>query len=182
MMKVKRAKVFWDYNNCDGTFGYTYGSTKRNLDVGYYTFEDIAKTMEGDGITLTKITHSRRCSLNKQTAMDDELKSMLGYTATNPNGLSQGQVDVNRGLRMVNVRCGSLDRGKNFNDKGQMDRILLSIPVTTEQSLNGSVVDMYVDCVAELDNGVHSYLDFEVTDQDDNPIEVGTIVLDVYVP
>ena len=52
---------------------------------------------------------------------------------------SPSNVDVNLGLRYVTVECSSVDTDRNFDRYRKRSKVIVTLPVTTEQSLNSSV-------------------------------------------
>ena len=93
---------------------------------------------------------------------------MLGFpkdTTVNANSWikSPSNVDVNLGLRYVTVECNHTDTDKNFDRYGKRSKVIATLPVTTEQSLNSSVTH-YKDFVSEVavNNGDHNVFEFLV--------------------
>ena len=76
---------------------------------------------------------------------------------------SPSNVDVNLGLRYVTVECSSVDTDRNFDRHGKRRKVIATIPVTSEQSLNSSVIfyDNVTSEVAVL-NGDHNLFEFDV--------------------
>ena len=76
---------------------------------------------------------------------------------------SPSNVDVNLGLRYVTVECNCADTDKNFNSAGKGSKVIATVPVTSEQSLN-STVTYYEDIYSEVSvaNGDHGNFEFNV--------------------
>ena len=76
---------------------------------------------------------------------------------------SSSNVDVNLGLRYVTVECNTVDTDKNFDRYGKRSKVIITLPVTTQQSLNSSVTH-YRDFTSEVAvvNGDHNVFEFTV--------------------
>ena len=115
------------------------------------------------------------------------LKKLLGYTSNNahaPNTVikSENKTNINLGLKYIKVHCNIVDGNNNINEKGERDDTIVSLPITTTQSLFGTVQEFVdIESRVHIDNGKYNKLHFTVTDQDNNPINVGSILIEMYI-
>ena len=120
---------------------------------------------------------------------DVNLKSlgpMLGFpkdTTVSANSWtnSPSNVDVNLGLRYVTVECSSVDTDRNFDRHERRSKVIATLPVTSEQSLNSSVTfyDNVASEVAVL-NGDHNLFEFDVNTNVDKEVDL-KVMLELYL-
>ena len=72
-------------------------------------------------------------------------------------------VDVNLGLRYVTVECNCVDTDRNFDSSGRRSKVIATVPITSEQSLN-STITFYDAIKSEVSvlNGDHNMLELNV--------------------
>lgn len=96
--------------------------------------------------------------------------------------VSKKRVNINLDLEWVNISCNLVNGSFNLNTKGMKSNIITSLPITTTQSLFGSVSE-YVDIESKVlvSKGSFNQLKFSVTDQGYNPMKIGKILLELYI-
>ena len=94
---------------------------------------------------------------------------------------SPSNVDINLGMRYVTVECSSVDADRNFDRHGKRSKVIATLPVTSEQSLNSSVTfyDNVTSEVAVL-NGDHNLFEFDVNTNVDKKVDL-RVMLELYL-
>ena len=94
---------------------------------------------------------------------------------------SPSNVDVNLGLQYVTVGCDCVDTDRNFDSNGRRSKVITTIPITSEQSLNSSVT-FYDNIHSEVSvlNGDHNMFEFDVSTNIGNKVGL-TIMFELYV-
>ena len=94
---------------------------------------------------------------------------------------SPSNVDVNLGLRYVTVECSSVDTDRNFDRHGKRSKVIATLPVTTEQSLNSSVTH-YRDLTSKVAvvNGDHNVFEFKVGTNLEKEVDL-KVMLELYL-
>ena len=189
---VKKAYVFWAYENIPTTFtAMTNNGNVVNMYTGYYTF-DLIKKLFKDGASLEATKYDGGCKIITDSSttinITTTLASLLGFNdgnrTFNPNTTttSDGTVDVNEGLLYIKIGCNIVDTTSNLNEKGRNDDTIVSLPITTRQPLYGSVTEYSdIESKVKIDKGVINQLHFTVTDQDNGTIDIGKILLECYI-
>ena len=88
---------------------------------------------------------------------------------------------MNLGLRYITVECNCVNTDKNFNSAGKGSKVIVTVPVTSEQSLN-STVTIYEDIYSEVSvvNGDHGNFEFNVDTNIGKDVDL-TLMLEVYI-
>jgi hypothetical protein len=191
---VKRVSVFWEYFNI--TRQTTLITTKTDdvtIDKGYYTFNDIKVKLERSGVILTYFKETATClieSKNHDVTLSKKLQEMLGLRRfTKPMILLKGRsltgdskVDFNNDLRFVNIHCNLASKSYNVNSWGKPSDVITSVTVPTDRPLLGSVVS-YIDVESRTSiiRGTCAELVFHMTDQDGKPIDIGEVLIEMYL-
>jgi hypothetical protein len=115
---------------------------------------------------------------------------MLGFNRfSNPMILLKGRslvgdskVSLNNGLRYVNIHFNLANKSFNINPKGRPSDVITSVTVPTDRSLLGSVAS-YIDTESKTSivKGSCSELVFNVRDQDGKPIDIGEVLIEMYL-
>ena len=171
-MKVRNAAVYGNFRNVTENFNDTVTLTSKNVTFveGYWTFHMMAEKLGERNVKLDGNRYDNTCKIFSKNS-DVNLKSlgpMLGFpkdttVQANTWKTSPSNVDVNLGLRCVTVECSSVDTDRNFDRYGKRNKVIATLPVTTEQSLNYSVTH-YRDLTSEVAimNGDHNLFEFKV--------------------
>ena len=90
-------------------------------------------------------------------------------------------VDINHGLHYTSICCDAVDKSKNFNDEGKRSCIITSVPITTNQTLKGTVSHFKnTDSRASINKGQYNSLEFSVHTNTDVEL-IGSILLELYI-
>ena len=133
---LKSATVYWDYNNIDNDVEdfITIDKKRVTFEHGYWNFEDIKGTLEKKGVHITKEKTTGKCtiSLNGLTyfktlgvllGLENFSNLKAGSTSTSPN-----MVDINRGLRSLDLSCNVVDVSKNIDQNGNYSDVMAASP------------------------------------------------------
>ena len=171
-MKVKNAAVYWSFKNVTKNFNDTVTLTSKTVtfEEGYWTFHMMAERLAENDVKLERNRYDNTCKIfSKSSNLNlKNLGPMLGFPKNkiiqaNAWTTSPSNVDVNLGLRYVTVECNTVDTDKNFDRYGKRSKVIVTLPVITEQSLNSSVTH-YRDFTSKVAvvNGDHNVFEFTV--------------------
>ena len=144
---VKTAAVFWNYKNIRKGFNdyISVDGKKVMIDEGYWTFKQLRKELEENGLTLKEYPDGRiRIDFAKGTSSAGlrNLTSILGYRSSNgptytPH-ISDRPVDIHEGLRYLTVSCNFLNREHNIGPYGNRSTVITSLPIDGTRPLFGT--------------------------------------------
>jgi hypothetical protein len=195
---VKRVSVFWEYFNIrEPTTIIRVKTNAGDSDViipkGYYTFDSIKLLLERHSVSLTYFKETATCqieSTKSDITIEERLLTMLGFNRfSNPMILLKGRslvgdskVNLNNGLRYVNIHFNLANKSFNINPGGRPSDVITSVTVPTDRSLLGSVAS-YIDTESKTSivKGSCSELVFNVRDQDGKPIDIGEVLIEMYL-
>ena len=193
-MILKNVTVFWKFKNITSNIDVTLGSGSSERDItfeeGYWTFDMIRAQFNSFSVSLEALRHNNKCRIKPDG--DDlnlgKLGPLLGFPENEvvSDGVwktSPKVVDVNLGLRYINIDCDVINTTENSDTKGKRSYPLATIPVTTEQSLNGSVsVFRGIDSEVVINNGCFNRLVFVISSNIDKNVEVNIeTLLELYI-
>ena len=146
---VKNISVLWEYTNVRTNVNnlikfMTHPATGVAFEEGYWTFNMIAEHLAESNITLEHHMHNNRCSILSPKKLNlYHFGALLGFKENtiipkNTKTKSPSVVDIKRGLRYITIGCNCVNTNRNIDTNGNPSRVFARIPVTTEQSLNGS--------------------------------------------
>jgi hypothetical protein len=96
--------------------------------------------------------------------------------------VSQRRLNINLGLEYINISCNLINESSNVHTEGVSSDVVTSLAVTTTQSLFGSVTEYSdIESKVSVNKGSFNQLKFHVTDQDGKPVEIGKILLELYI-
>ena len=179
-LRVKNIGIFWKFKNVlknvnDKITGVTLGE-------GYWSFNMISEKLSESNIQLER---NRRIHSPRQLSLFN-FGPLLGFPVNtviqaNTWTNSSSNVDVNLGLRYVTVGCNCVDTNRNFDSSGKRSKVIATIPVTSEQSLNESVT-FYDNIRSEVSvlNRDHNMLEFDFNTNIGNKVGLN-IMFEVYV-
>ena len=155
-------------------------------DVG--TFDMLAEKFKSIGkITLTKTSENGKCVI--ESDKDINLKNLGLLPGFTKNKVTQkitkvesdSMVDINRGLHYISICCDAVDKSKNFDNEGKRSCMIATLPLTTDQTLKGSVTHFSnVDSRASINKGQYNSLNFTVIVNND-VTQIGSILLRLYI-
>ena len=145
---AKEATVFWKFKNVTEAIDNTkfeVDSTEKTLNPGYWDFQQLKEYLEAEKIEIELNVYDNTCRIqNKNTGKVNlkKLGKLLGFPedyelAANATGTSPEAVDVNHGLKYLQVECDFIDEVKN-SWKGKDSTILAFLPVTPGTRLNST--------------------------------------------
>ena len=142
---------------------------------------------------LTYFRETAKCQVETtkhDITIEKQLLNMLGFNRfPNPMILLKGRsltgdskVDFNYDLRFVNIHCNLASKSYNVNPWGKPSDVITSVTVPTDRPLLGSVVS-YIDVESRTSiiKGTCSELVFHMTDQDGKPIDIGEVLIEMYL-
>ena len=190
MMTLKNATIYWKYKNViAGVKNHVmYGATKITFEEGYWTFDMIKEKLRKENIKLVDNKHNNTCeiysdgenlNLKKFAPLlgfpEDEILSD-GTWETSPN-----VVDVNRGLRYININCSIVDTSENSNTDGGRSYTLASLPIPSDQTLNSTAtLFKNIDSKVMINNGYFNKLIFDVNTNIDKKVDMD-LLLELYI-
>jgi hypothetical protein len=196
---VKKVSVFWEYFNIKKqttliTVKTSDGESDVSIERGYHTIDNIKSVLERHGVTITYFRETAKCQIETtkhNITIEKQLLNMLGFNNRffNPMILLKGRsltgdskVDFNNGLRFVNIHCNLASKSYNVNPWGKPSDVITSVTVPTDRPLLGSVVS-YIDVESRTSiiKGTCSELVFHMTDQDGKPIDIGEVLIEMYL-
>jgi hypothetical protein len=195
---VKRVAVFWEYLNIRKqttlmTVKTDDGSVIVDVDAGYYTLNDMKEKLGRSEVTLTYLRPNARTWIETskhKVTIKRKLLEMLGLRRFGDQLVSvkcastggESRVDFNDGLKFVNIHCNLASKSYNVSHLGKPSDVITSVTVPTDRSLFGSVVS-YIDVESKTSivKGTCSELIFHVTDQDGKSIDIGEVLIEMYL-
>ena len=186
---VKKVSVFWNYNNISSENNeLTYNSVKKVIPEGYMTFSMLKKEIEGYGtVTLESNDYDGTCSITSDNAINlKNVGPILGFNkdqtiSANTKTKSGNSVNINNGLEYIEIKCDMVERQNNIDTNGKRSDVILTLPITTSQSLKGSVQHYFdIESKIPINKGVYNKLNFNVVGND-NKTQFGSILLELYI-
>ena len=94
----------------------------------------------------------------------------------------ESRVDFNDDLRFINIHCNLASKSYNVDHRGKPSDVITSVTVQTDRSLLGSVAS-YIDVESRTSivKGTCSELVFRVTEQDGKQIDIGEVLIEMYL-
>ena len=150
------ATMYWNYNNINVNNEFiTVNGTKVTFEHGYWNFNNLKQKLDVSGVNITEKPSMGKCKITTGiTTNFENLGLLLGLqknTELSPLVLQNSplplpvimippnMVDINHGLRRVDIQCDIIDKFSNININGQPSGILTSIPIPTDKTLKGSL-------------------------------------------
>ena len=194
-MHVKNIRVYWEFKNVlkganDSINTITGGVNIDPITFGerYWSFNMISERLGESNVQLERNRHDNTCKIRSAKQLNLlNFGPLLGFPVNKviqPNAWtnSSSHVDVNLGLQYVTVACNSVDADRNFDSNGRRSKVIATVPVTSEQSLNSSVTFGNDNIRSEVSvlNGDHNMFEFDVNTNIGNKVGL-TIMFEVYV-
>ncbi|CAB3986979.1 Hypothetical predicted protein [Paramuricea clavata] len=162
---------------------------------GYYTFKDVQKLMMyNGGVDLQPTSTNGGCYIKpgsgNSVCVSTYLSRLLGLTMKDSEVVidpdttyaSKKRMNINLGLEYINISCNLVNESFNVHTEGTRSDVVTSLAVTTTQSLFGSVTEYFdIESKVPVNKGSFNQLKFYVTDQDGKPVEIGKILLELYI-
>ena len=145
IMTLKNAAVYRNYKNfITGENDYVMrGTTRITFEEGYWTFDMIEEKLGKQSVKLEANEYNKTCKIYSETQNLNLKKfgELLGFpeneiVSSGTWETSPGVVDVNRGLRYVNINCNIVDTLGNIDTDGHRSYALASLPIPSDKLLN----------------------------------------------
>lgn len=90
-------------------------------------------------------------------------------------------VDVNRGLKYININCDLVDTSGNIDTNGHRSYTLATLPIPSEQLLNSTVTNFKgINSSVTITNGRFNRLLFNVDTNINNKVDM-SLLLELYI-
>ena len=172
-MHVKNIGVYWKFKNvlkgANDSINTITGGV--NIDPitfgeGYWSFNMISERLGESNIQLEPNRHDNTCKIRSTKQLNllnfGPLLVFPVNKVIQPNAWTNSP-SHNLGLQYVTAACNCVDTDKNFYSNGRRSKVIATVPVTSEQTLNSSVT-FYDNIRSEVLvlNGDHNMFDFDV--------------------
>ncbi|CAB4013320.1 Hypothetical predicted protein, partial [Paramuricea clavata] len=110
------------------------------MDEGYWTFKQLQKNMEENGLTFKEYPDGRvKNDLDSGTKTVElrNLTGILGYQSS--NGPTYTPHIIHNGLRYFTVSCNLVNREHNIGPDGNRSVIITSLPIDGNKPIFGTV-------------------------------------------
>ena len=175
---LKSATIYWNYNNISLKNDFiTVNGAKVTLEHGYWNFDDLKQKLSDSGVDIVEKPPMGKCKITTgNTTNFENLGLLLGLqenteltpsvTLNSPSPaviVRPNMVDINHGLRRVDIQCDIIDKFSNINIDGQPSNILTSIPIPTDKTLKGSL-SYYnnINTSVRISRGTYNSVGFKV--------------------
>ena len=149
---VKSIGVYWKFNNVLKGANESINTITGGVNIdpitfgeGYWSFNMISERLGESNILLERNKHDNTCKIRSTKQLNLlNFVPLLGFPVNKviqPNTWrnSPSHVDANLGLQYVTVACNCVDTDRNFDSNGRRSKVIATVPVASEQSLNSSV-------------------------------------------
>ena len=178
--------MYWNYNNINVNNDFiTVNGVKTTLEHGYWNFNNLKQKLSDSGVDIVEKTPTGKCKITTgATTNFENLGLLLGLqknteltpttttlsrsssTLGSPSPaviISPNMVDINYGLRRVDIQCDIIDKFNNININGQPSDILTSIPIPTDKTLKGSLCYYNgINTNVKISRGTYNSIGFKV--------------------
>ena len=137
-------------------------------------------------ITLEASRVNRRCTiLCSDTSLYLGKIGKLGFpsntTISEDRTESRYMVEINRGLRYVEVSCDIVDSSSVIDPQVKRSRVIATLPITTDASLKGSVVHYKdIESTVPINKGAFNAIKFNVRANNGSKF-ICSVLLDLYI-
>jgi hypothetical protein len=157
------------------------------MDEGYWTFKQLRKKMEENGLTFKEYPDGRlKIDLDSGTKTMGlrNLTGILGYRSSNgptytPH-ISDRPVDIHDGLRYIMVSCNIVNREHNIGPDGNRSVIITSLPIDGTKPLFETVTKYNdIESQVRVDAGRYNEIRFEIGSN--TGVVPGDVLLELYI-
>ena len=190
IMTLKNAAIYWNYKNViTGKNDYVMrGTTKITFEEGYSTFDMIVEKLGKQSIRLEANEHNNTCKIYSETQNLNLKKfgKLLGFpeneiVSSGTWKTSPGVVDVNKGLRYVNINCNIVNTSGNIDADGYRSYALASLPIPSDQLLNSTVTKFKgINSSVRITNGQFNRILFDTDTNIDDKVDM-SLLLELYI-
>ena len=145
VMTLKNASIYWNYKNViAGKNDHVMrGTTKITFEEGYWTFDMIEEKLEEHSVKLVANRYNNTCKIysESQNLNLKKFGKLLGFPENEDlNGGTwktlPSVVEVNKGLRYVNINCNIVNTEGNIDTDGHWSCALAALSTPSDQLLN----------------------------------------------
>ena len=192
---VKKVSVFWNYNNIltgvNDEITVAGVSSPVKIPQGYYTYDGLTNYISANTnskIAFFKSVETGKCSIvtpsDGKNVNLGELGTLLGFEvgseAVAGTPLYGGEVDINRGLKYIDVKCNMVNKSHNIGTNGRVSDSLVSLPIC-EGTLKGSATRYRdVESSVRVNGGAYNQISFSVKGSNGSK-RVGAVLLEMYL-
>ena len=186
---VKTAVVFWSYQNVRVCYNdyISVDGKKVTIDEGYWTFKQLRKKMEENGLTFKEYPDGKikiDFDSGTNTVGVRNLTGILGYRSsdgpTYTPHISDRPVDIHDGLRHITVSCDLVNREHNIGRDGNRSTVLTSLPIDGANPLFGTVTKYNdIESQVHVDSGRYNGIRFEIGSNTE--VVPGDVLLELYI-
>ena len=190
VMTLKNAAVYWDYKNViTGKNDHViHGTTKIPFEECYWTFDMIGEKLGEQSIKLRANKHNNTCKIYSGTQNLNLKKfgKLLGFPENEVVNsgtwkTSPSVVDVNKGLRYVNINCNIVNTAGNIDTDGHWSCVLAMLPIPSDQLLNSTVTRFKgIDSSVKITNGQFNRILFNVDTNIGDKVDM-SLALELYI-
>ena len=190
VMTLKNASIYWNYKNViAGKNDHVMrGTTKITFEEGYWTFDMIVEKLEEHLVKLVANRYNNTCKIysESQNLNLKKFGKLLGFPENEVvNGgtwkTSPSVVDVNKGLRYVNINCNIVNTEGNIDTDGHWSCALATLSIPSDQLLNSTVTPFKgVDSSVKITNGQFNRIVFNVDTNIEDKVDM-SVLLELYI-
>ena len=190
VMTLKNAAVYWNYKNViTGKNDHVMrGTTKIPFEEGYWTFDMIEGKLGKQSIKLEANEHNNTCKIysESQNLNLKKFGKLLGFPENEivNSGTwktSPSVVDVNKGLRYVNINCNIINTAGNIDTNGHWSYTLATLPIPSDQLLNSTVTQFKgINSNVKITNGQFNRILFNVDTNIEDKVDM-SLLLELYI-
>ena len=190
IMTLKNASVYWNYKHViTGKNDHVMrGTTKITFEEGYWTSDMIEEKLGKQSIKLEANEHNNTCKIYSETQNLNLKKfgELLGFPENEiVNGgtwkTSPSVVEVNKGLRYVNVNCNIVNTSGNIDTDGHRSYALSTLPIPSDQILISTVTKFKgINSNVRITNGQFNRILFDVDTNIEDKVDMG-LLLELYI-
>ena len=185
---VKNAAVYWNYKNViTGENDHVMrGATKIFFEEGYWTFDMIEERLGKQSIKLEANEYTCKIYSETQNLNLKKFGGLLGFPENEivNSGTwktSPDVVNINRGLRYVNVNCNIVNTSGIIYTNGHRSYTLTTLPIPSDQLLNSTVTKFKgIDSSAEIMNGQFNRILFDIDTNISDKVDM-SLLLELYI-
>ena len=190
VMTLKNAAVYWDYKNviAGKNDHVMHGTTRVSFGEGYWTFDRVERELGKQSVKLEAIEHNNTCRIYSETQNLNLKKfgELLGFpenevVSSGAWKTSPNVVDVNKGLRYVNINCNIVNTEGSIDTGGHWSCALATLPIPSDQLLNSTITQFKgIDSSVKITNGQFNRILFNVDTNIEDKVDM-SLLLELYI-
>ena len=190
VMTLKNASIYWNYKNViAGKNDHVMrGTTKVTFEEGYWTFDMIEEKLGEHSVKLVANRYNNTCKIysESQNLNHKKFGKLLGFPENEVVNsgtwkTSPSVVDVNKGLRYVNINCNIVNTEGNIDTDGRWSCALAALSIPSGQLLNSTVTPFKgIDSSVKIANGQFNRIVFNVVTNIEDKVDM-SLLLELYI-